>query len=49
MNTPLLERVIALLGQWEGTFYQYRSLRKGQRHAFGLMLTMGTVQISRVL
>lgn len=49
MNAPLLERVIALLGQWEGAFCQHRSLWKAQRHAVGLMLTMGTVQISRVL
>ncbi len=49
MNTPLLDKVVGLLGQWEDAFCQHRSFWKAQRHALGLMLTMGSVQISRVL
>ena len=49
MSASLLEGFLRLLGQWEGVFCQHRSLWKAQRHALGLLLTMGTVQISRVL
>jgi len=45
----LLEGFVRLLGQWDGVFCQYRSLWKAQRHALGLVLTLGTVQISWVL
>jgi hypothetical protein len=49
MSGTLLWEVLVLLNQWEGMFRQNRSLLQVQRHALGLMLTMGTCQISRVL
>lgn len=49
MNPSLLVELSALLARWEGLFSQYRSTWKAQRHAWGMMLTMGTTQISRIL
>lgn len=51
MNTPLglLDRFLSLTSQWAFVFTQHRIEQRMQRHAAGLILTMGRTCIARIL